>query len=113
LKYIADHPDFKTAILLSAGVNYRGILTLPAAEGLKAGARVFLVTSRDDDGHPLQAPVNNSDEAQKMFAAIPKDVEKRLHIYEKAGHGTTMLEKEKGLGDLIMEFVRAAGEEKE
>lgn len=105
LKYIADHPDFKTAIMLSAGSNYRGVMTVPAAEGLRAGARVFFVTSRDDDG--------NSDDTQKIFAAIPKDVEKRLHIYEHAGHGTTMLEKEKGLSNLIFEFVGAASQEKE
>lgn len=110
LKYIADHPDFKTAILLSAGSNYRGVMTLPAAEALKPGARVFFVTSRDDGSHPLQAPVNNSDDTQKIFAAIPKDVEKRLHIYEHAGHGTNMLEKEMKLLDLIMEFVGAGKE---
>ncbi len=97
LKYIADHPDFTTAILLSAGVNYRGIMTLPSAEALKPGARVFFVTSRDDNG--------NGEETQKIFSAIPKDVEKRLHIYEHAGHGTAMLEKESKLSDLIMEFV--------
>lgn len=102
LKYIADHSDFKTAIMLSAGLNYRGIMTIPAAESLKPGARVFFLTSRDDDG--------NSDDAQKIFAAIPKDIEKRLHIYDRAGHGTTMLEKEKGLKDLIFEFVEAGKE---
>lgn len=110
LKYIADHPDFKTAIMLSAGSNYRGIMTIPAAEALKPGARVFFLTSRDDGSHPLQAPVNNSDDTQKIFAAIPKDVEKRLHIYNHAGHGTKMLEKEKGLPDLIFEFVEVGKE---
>lgn len=102
LKYVADHPDFKTAILLSAGSNYRGIMTLPAAEALKPGARVFFVTSRDDNG--------NSDDTQKIFAAVPGDVEKRLHIYEHAGHGTNMLEKEPKLSNLMMEFVQAGKE---
>ncbi|MDO8584655.1 MAG: alpha/beta fold hydrolase [bacterium] len=105
LKYIADHPDFKTAILLSAGSNYRGIMTLPAAEALKPAARMFFVTSRDDN--------SNSDETQKIFSSIPKDVEKRLHIYEHAGHGTNMLGKEPKLTGLIMEFVKATSGEKE
>ena len=42
LQYISEHSEFKTAILLSPGLNYRGIKTEPMVKNLKAGQKVFL-----------------------------------------------------------------------
>ncbi|PIP92000.1 hypothetical protein COW77_02335, partial [Candidatus Wolfebacteria bacterium CG18_big_fil_WC_8_21_14_2_50_39_7] len=48
LQYISEHSEFKTAVLLSPGLNYRGIKTESLAKNLRAGQKVFFVSSRDD-----------------------------------------------------------------
>lgn len=97
LKYMGDHNDFKTAALLSSGLDYRGIATEPSAHALTDGARVLLVSSRDDG--------DNAAENEALMAAIPARVEKKLQVYDKAGHGTQMLGREPELATLIMQFV--------
>jgi hypothetical protein len=37
---------------------------------------------------------------------VPLGVGKQIKIYETAGHGTTMLEKEPELKELIWEFIK-------
>lgn len=108
LQYIGQHPEFsaeggyasgvKTAILLSPGLNYRGIQTEPLVKNLKSRQRVFFVSSRDDG--------SNAEENQKLYESTASGVEKQIKIYETAGHGTRMLEKESGLKDLIFEFLK-------
>ncbi|MEE8131536.1 MAG: alpha/beta fold hydrolase [Candidatus Paceibacterota bacterium] len=83
LQYISEHPEFKTAILLSPGLNYKGIKTEPMVEKLKEGQRVLFVSSRDDGP--------NAEQNQKLFDLTPTGVEKDLIIYKNSGHGTSML----------------------
>lgn len=80
LQYISEHQEFKTAILLSPGLNYRGIKTEPLIKNLKAGQKVFFVSSRDDG--------DNAEENQKLYDLTPASVIKKIKIYETGGHGT-------------------------
>jgi alpha-beta hydrolase superfamily lysophospholipase len=101
LQYISEHPEVKTAVLLSAGLNYRGIQTEPLVKNLKAGQKVFFASSQDDPNAE-----NNVQENQKLHDLVPLGVGKQIKIYETAGHGTTMLEKEPELKELIWEFIK-------
>ncbi len=87
LWYGAMHPAVSRIVLLSPGLNYRGIETLPLAGKLQASQRVFIAASRDDDG--------NADMARQIFEALPENTANRLVIYRAAGHGTSMFGKEK------------------
>lgn len=98
LQYLSEHPEFKTAVLLSPGLDYRGIKTEPMVKRLKAGQRVFFISSRDDG--------SDASENQKLYDLAPVGVEKEIKIYETAGHGTTILEKESELGQLIVNFLK-------
>lgn len=97
LKYMGDHHDFKTAVLLSAGRDYRGVATEPSARSLPDGARVLLVSSRDDG--------DNAEENEALVGAMSAGVLKQLKIYDRAGHGTTMLDRAPELAKLIVDFV--------
>ncbi len=97
LQYISEHPEFKTAVLLSAGLNYRGIKTKTLVENLKEGQGVFFVSSQDDD--------SDVQENQTLYNLVPDGVKKEIKIYENAGHGTTILEKESELKNLIFNFI--------
>ena len=41
LQYIAENQEFRKAVLLSAGLDYRGIKTEPLVKNLKAGQKVY------------------------------------------------------------------------
>ncbi len=97
LKYLADHHEIKTAILLSAGLNYRGIETPLAAKALVVGQRVLLTSARDDGA--------NASENEELATEIPEGVEKEIQIYDRAGHGTDMLIAQPGLADRVIDFI--------
>lgn len=97
LQYISEHQEFKTAILLSAGLDYQGIKTEPLVKNLKAGQKVFFVSSRDDD--------DNAAENQKLYDLTAGDISKKIKIYDNAGHGTDILETQPDLMSLIIEFI--------
>ena len=98
LQYISEHSEFRGAVLLSPGLNYRGIKTEPLVKNLRAGQKVFFVSSQDDG--------ENAEENQKLHDLVPAGIEKEIEIYEAAGHGTTILENEPELKNLILEFIR-------
>jgi len=101
LQYISEHPEFETAILLSLGLNYRGIKTEPLVKNLKAGQKVFFISSRDDPNAE-----NNVEENQKLYGLVPTGAEKKIQIYDVGGHGTNILENQPELMSLIIEFIK-------
>jgi alpha-beta hydrolase superfamily lysophospholipase len=97
LQYIAENPGFRTAILLSPGLNYRGIETEPLVKKLKAEQKALFVSAKDDG--------DNAEENQKLFDLVPAGVQKKIQIYETGGHGTDILASQLGLKNLIVEFI--------
>jgi pimeloyl-ACP methyl ester carboxylesterase len=83
IQYAAEHPELKKAALLSPGLNYRGILTLPLVEKIQPGQRLLFVSSLNDG--------ENTKENQKLAGRVPAGILRDLIIYKKAGHGTEIL----------------------
>lgn len=97
LQYISEHPEYKTAILLSPGLNYRGIKTEPMAKKIKSKQNVFFISARDDG--------ENAEENQKLYNLTPT-VNKKIQIYKTGGHGTDILKNQSDLINLIFEFIK-------
>ncbi len=97
LKYLADHHEIKTAALLSAGLNYRGIETPVAAHALASDQRVLIIAARDDGG--------NANENEELATEIPEGVEKKIEIYAVGGHGTDLFESQLELCERIIDFI--------
>ncbi len=97
LQYTSEHPEFKKAVLLSPGLDYRGVKTEPMVKKLSAGQKVFFISAKDDG--------NNAEENQKLYDLIPAGAEKQIKIYETGGHGTDILEAQLELAELIKDFV--------
>ncbi len=98
LRYLSEHPEFKKAVLLSAGLNYRGLETESLVKKLKNNQAVFFITSKDDG--------DNAVESQQLYEAIPIMVKKDIRAYEKGGHGTVILENQPELLTLISNFLQ-------
>jgi len=89
LKYASENKDFKNIVLLSPGLNYRGIKPLEFINNLLPHQRIFIATSEDDI---MKNGRKNSEEATEIFKSIPHYIEKKLIIYKSAGHGTNMFD---------------------
>ena len=98
LQYISEHPEFKTAVLLSPGLDYRGIKTEPMVKNLKPGQRVLFVSSQDDFG--------NSPQSKTLYNEAADGVKKQIEIYETGGHGTNILKNQPGSTNLIIKFLQ-------
>lgn len=98
LQYIIEHPEYKTAILPSPGLNYRGIKTEPMAKKLQTGQNVFFISAIDDG--------NNAKENQELFDLTPNNVNKKIQIYKTGGHGTNILKNQPELTNLIFNFIK-------
>ena len=101
LQYISEHPEFKTAVLLSPGLDYRGVKTEPMVKKLSAGQKVFFVSAQDD----IRSGGNNAEENQKLYDLTPPEVEKQIKIYETGGHGTDILKSQPELAEKIKDFI--------
>jgi len=93
LQYLAEHPEVKKAVLLSAGLNYRGIKTAPLYKKLKSDQKILAATSRDDG--------SNAPENEQLFGSNFKN----LIIYDRGGHGTNMLVSHPDLTERILNFL--------
>jgi pimeloyl-ACP methyl ester carboxylesterase len=95
LNACADQVGCAGVVLLSPGLDYRGIT---AAEAIaRMGSRpVLIVASENDDNNPADSITLDG-----MVAG-----DHRLVIYPAAGHSTDMFAAEPGLLDLIVEWLR-------
>ena len=92
------------AVLLSAGLNYCGIETLPLAQALGRGQRLLLAASEDD---MRRSGSNCATMATKIYEHTASDAEKKLIVYKSAGHGTDMFGKESpDLAEEILAWLR-------
>lgn len=105
LQYIANHNEFKKAVLLSAGLNYYGIATEPLVIKLESDQKVMFVASKDDI---RKSGANSAQMNERLYNATPKQVVKELIIYEEGGHGTDLFSAPKGpnLTTTILDFLQ-------
>lgn len=85
LQYMAENNEISRTILLSPGINYKGIETLPLAQKIKPEKQVYVVAAKDDQN------VEGADkQAQEIYDAL--NCKKELKIFEVGGHGTDILD---------------------
>lgn len=99
LQALVEDRDLLGAILLSPGFNYRGIETRSLVEKLYSSQSVFYVGSHDD------APVDTM--VQELYKKTPSTTNKTIRIFENAGHGTTILEREAGYINELAQWLKS------
>lgn len=82
--YAAGHPDIRSVILLSSGLDYRGVNSEAAAPKISEPARVYLLASNEDE--------YSAASVKDLFEKL-QIKNKKLEVLEGAGHGTTILER--------------------
>jgi alpha-beta hydrolase superfamily lysophospholipase len=90
----ADNSDAKTVVLLSPGLNYAGVEIREPL--LTYGERPLLIAASHEDTYA-------ADSSQKLEEIALG--ENKLVLYQGAGHGIHMFEREPGLSDLIIDWL--------
>lgn len=92
----ADQPMIRSAILLSPGLDYRGVSTEGPMEVY--GSRPILIVASEEDTYAADSSRSLADLAQG---------ESQLEMYAGAGHGTQMFNAQPGLTVLILNWLAA------
>lgn len=95
LNFAADNSQVAAVVLLSPGLDYHGVRTEKAIQ--KYSRPIFLAASKDD---------SYSYESTSVLASRVPSKDKKLAIFESAGHGTNMFEAEIDLPDQIVNWLR-------
>lgn len=97
----AWHSEIKASVLLSPGLDYRGIVTEPSALAVREEQSVFLAGAKGD---VRTAGESCADMAQILFDALPSK-NKKIAIFEGAEHGTNLFPKHPGLEHEIIAWL--------
>lgn len=84
LKYLSERSEARSAILLSPGLDYRGVLTAPALEKISPTQGIYLAAA-EDDGY-------SRDTVAELSRKIIQDNRHMLKVFKSGGHGTRLFE---------------------
>lgn len=97
LNILAESPEIEGAILLSAGLNYRSVETLPAAKKIRSDQSVYVVAAKDDG--------NCGKMAEEIFRTLATE-KKKIEIFDVGGHGTNIFWKHPDLMDRLVRWLQ-------
>lgn len=97
LNILAENPEIEGAILLSAGLDYRGVETLPAAKKIRSDQSVYVAAAKDDG--------NCGKMAEEIFAALATE-KKKLEVFDVGGHGANIFWKHPDLMDRLVRWLQ-------
>lgn len=87
LQYQVEHREIKASVLLSPGLDYRGLKTESLAENISEDQSVYLAGATQDSRSSGQSC---ADMAETLFSLL-KSKNKKLKIIEGKEHGTDLL----------------------
>ncbi len=96
--YQASHSEIKASVPISPGLSYHGLDTEPAAKNIGENQSVFLCAGGENDAY-------SSETAQKLFNLL-KAKNKKIKIFQNAGHGTTIFSEEPELMNEIVSWLK-------
>ncbi|MBI2475450.1 alpha/beta fold hydrolase [Candidatus Uhrbacteria bacterium] len=95
IQALVEHKNISTAVVLSPGLDYHGVLTAPAIQNLGGNQKVILVASDDD-----------SESFESVQVLHKKNPEQTILIERSGiGHGTQMTDHDNGLIEEILKYI--------
>jgi len=96
LQALQSDPQITAAVLLSPGLDYRGLNAVALMPQLEPEQRLFMLASETD--------VYSADSIQKLSSITSAQVTTLIFINPQTGHGTDMFRTEEGLGNMILKW---------
>jgi len=101
LQYQAEHPEVKKTFLLSAGADYKGIVTEPLAEQLREDQQSFLVGGKKD----VRSSGDNCGDIAQRLAHLMKG-RRDAKVYDAKAHGTDLFKEDPELMHEIVAWLK-------
>jgi len=98
LKLLSENHALKKAVLLSPGLDYRGVKAESAVRDLVQGQSVYFIASDED--------VYSAESVKTLLKIVPTGVVIEEKIYTNAGHGTIILGTEMGAIPAIVGWLK-------
>ncbi|MEK7576029.1 MAG: alpha/beta fold hydrolase [Patescibacteria group bacterium] len=98
LQFQAENPDIKASVLLSPGLNYKGIETEQMTKKLKKDQSIFLVAGGNNDEYSTET-------VQKLSNIIFSE-NKEIMIFKNSGHGTMIFREDPAIMDKIIDWLK-------
>ncbi len=98
LIFQSEHPEIKASVPISPGLSYHGLDTEPAAKNINENQSVFLSAGGENDAY-------SSETVQKLFGLLASK-NKKIKIFQNAGHGTTIFAEEPELMNEIVSWLK-------
>ena len=98
LRFQSENPEIKASILLSLGLNYRGIEIEQAVKKLEEDQAIFISAGGDNDEYSTET-------VQKIFQ-LAASKNKEIKVFKNAGHGTAIFKEEPALMDDIVGWLK-------
>ncbi len=99
LYYLTQSKLVKKAILLSPGLNYKGIEAIPLAKKIPKDKEIFILAAKDD----LRQLGTAAEQSSKIFEALK--CQKQIEIFDSGGHGTQILESHPRIMDDLIKWL--------
>lgn len=97
LKYMSQHTRIKGGVLLSPGLDYRGVQTEPLIKKIAGDQSLFLIAGGAGDEYSTET-------AEKLYEMAT--CKKQLKIVKNGGHGTDIFSADPKLMDEIIEWIK-------
>ena len=91
----ANVPQINTVVMLSPGLDYRGVKTEPAMA--LYGDRPVLIVASSEDSYSAESSQTLADQAVNSGS--------QLHLYDGAGHGTNMFSRADDLTQRLLDWL--------
>lgn len=99
LQYASEHPNARSAVLLSPGLDYRGLKIAEFMEKFPPSRGIYLVASEDDS--------YSRDTVNDLVSRITLDEKHQVKIFESGGHGTTIFENHPEFMDEVIQWLKS------
>ena len=96
---MAEHADAAAAVLLSPGLNYRGIKTDELVKKVYHTKAIYLTAAKDDD--------YSYETVQKLYDVLPEEIFRELKLFDEGGHGTKLFETHSELMDIVIKWLKS------
>lgn len=100
IKYMANHPEIKRGVAISAGTDYYGVRAIDDIQNLSSDQHLLLVAAEDD----VRKNGLKATDMQKELAAVSSAQTQTL-VYETGGHGTDIWQQHPELIDEIIQHL--------
>lgn len=98
LQYLVENAGAKAAVLLSPGLNYRGVKTNELVIKVYRLKSVYFAAAKDDD--------YSYETVQQLFDMVPEGVNREIKLFNSGGHGTKLFEIHPELMEKIVKWLK-------